>query len=141
MKKENLLDLVKAIRNNDISFEECAKKIDIYALQMHKELCEDRLNINNEAIEKLALQVYREVHTELGSGSHILFQAEKAGFQREEYTKGYRSALNFKFEDMAVLIDWLKRLKPRSYFEQNPPVDIVSDYHHVFRQDYYDKKC
>lgn len=140
MKKENLLDLVKDARNNkDISFEEIANRIDVYALQVCKGLSDARLNKNNERIEELSLKKYPKVHTELGSSSHIHFQAEKAEFQREAYAEGYDNALNFKFEDMTVLIDWLKRHKSRNYFEQESPAQIVSDYHHALRQDYFDK--
>lgn len=137
MEKIYLLDLVKEIRNNkELSFIETCDKIDIYALQLCKGLSDARLNKNNESIEELALKKYPKVHAELGSSSHIHFQAEKAEFQREAYSEGYDNALNFKFEDMVVLIDWLKRHKSRNYFEQESPAQIVSYYHHALSRNY-----
>jgi hypothetical protein len=139
MEKIYLLDLVKEIRNNkELSFEETCDKIDIYALQLCKGLSDTRLNKNNESIEKLSLIAYPN-YSKGGNYFQIQRQAEKSKFQREAYVKGYDDALNFKFEDMVVLIDWLKRHKSKNYFEKESPAQIVSDYHQALRQNYSQK--
>ncbi len=99
-------------------------------------ISEEQLNVNNERIEELALKRFPIVDTPYGCDGHLHQLKFNKEFSRDGYIVGYKDCLHFKFEEMTVLIDWLKRFKSRSYFEQNSPFDIVCDFKKAIKQDY-----